>query len=188
MEVPEFAESSTRETMEESYDFYSSVYVTDYEGVLREVEIWSSEEECCGEITIYLQFTYTDKNDRLHRIMYLGLSRVTPALFGVEEVSLYKNFQGLGLAAKLYASLLQLNPGIVIRAGSCQSPGGRKIWCDLALMEGVNVFGGIGEDEKNFFPVDVVPDEDYRELRRPGGSDIYNDHGLSLYTCKSRAT
>lgn len=189
MDLPDVAERAPREHIEDSYDFYTSVYVTDYDGVMREIEIWFIETDGFDGRRIEFVFCYADASDQLHRVMDLDIEEdsLKTGLWYISEVHIYRNFQGLGLAAKLYASLLQLNPSLILGAGYCQSPGGRKLWCDLSMIEGIAVFGGYGDTARTFRPFDVVPDMDYRELWGEDGTDIYESCDSGLYACKTRA-
>ena len=100
---------------------------------------YTSEEEDL----LWVEFVdpeYTNSKGFEKRVCQLILTQTKRGVYEVDMMIIDKEFQGLGLAPRFYAYLLRkLN--ITLKAGSCQSPGGRSIWTRLGKRVDVLVYG-----------------------------------------------
>lgn len=111
----------------------------------------------------YISVEYVLRNDThktgKKRVMELGLSRQNGA-FHVDMARIDTKFQGFGIAPKLYRFVIR-KLGIVLQAGSSQSPGGRSVWARMAKMSGIKLVAKDGHNK--FYDVEYDDDELYIE-------------------------
>lgn len=166
-------------------DFYYED--TDYfkVGSLNHIECYASYEDT--DITVC--FT-TIKNHRCgHTVAEFQLNKPNEIWRGKEthrnndvyEVGMSivnSKFQGMNLAPKFYRYFIK-KLDIVLKAGTCQSPGGRYIWNELNKFDDIAVYA------KSLYgqPHPVECDDDNRELFCEGHKLYDGSNCLNVYAC-----
>jgi len=102
------------------------------------IEVCSEKDKDLGRL-----FGRETKSN-LTRVMSIHLTKSRARLFKdsyeVSMVIIDSKYQGYGLAPKIYRYLMK-KVGITLKAGNCQSYGGRSIWNELANYKDVEVVG-----------------------------------------------
>lgn len=74
------------------------------------------------------------------KIAQLDLSKkIFKNAYHVDFMQIDHQYQGHGIAPMLYRYIMK-KLGIIIQAGTLQSPGGRKLWAQLAKTTGVSIY------------------------------------------------
>lgn len=92
------------------------------------------------------------------------------AAYTIEMVNVDNEYQGMGIAPKVYRKLLKSLPDLLLRAGTIQSPGGRYIWYTLAKYNDISMYAMTPSGRYH----DVVRDDIDRELTLEH-ADIYDN-------------
>ena len=109
--------------------------------------------------------------------------KVFPApVFQVCIVEVDTKYRGFDLASKCYALFLKKNPGVVLCAGSLQTPGGKYVWNRLCGYKNIGVYA-VNPKTKDFY--DCYPTEyGMVESEVP----IYENEGRNPYYLYAVAT
>jgi len=111
-------------------------------GTMNKLQVWiddSSDESLWVEV-IDPSVQHGRSPQRKKRVLEIQLSLQDFKAYHIDITRLDTKYSGRGIAAKAYRYIMRkLN--ITLQAGECQSAGGRKIWFDLAQMNGLIVFG-----------------------------------------------
>lgn len=147
----------------------------------RTLEVWVDDEGLA-----YKNFKVVMPRDRgpakVACEIELSMSRGSKgASWSVDLTKVDSKFQGFGIAVKAYAFIIK-KMGIVLQAGSMQSPGGRSIWAQLAKENSVMVYGMKG---RNGDLQVMVPNEDGTEVEcEDENVQAYDVNGFNMFAVK----
>lgn len=100
--------------------------------------------------------------------------------FTIAMVSVDSEYQGFGIAPKVYRAVLKALPKLLLRAGTTQSPGGRYIWYSLSKFSDINLYAMTSSGRYH----DVIPDDVERELALEHAEIYDNAHAeYSIFAC-----
>jgi GNAT superfamily N-acetyltransferase len=128
--------------------------------------------------------------DRAHKGMVKRAMIVTivpdeeyDAAYTIDMVSVDSEYQGMGLAPKVYRKLLKRLPKLLLKAATIQSPGGRYIWYTLAKYRDIDVYAMTPTGRYHGIELDDVSAE-----LTLGHTDIYDNERTeyAVFACASR--
>lgn len=132
-------------------------------GKLRGMDVYI--EGTVGEddlfVVVYRPNPCGSSNKKQSVISELFLSNdYCPGAYHVDSMQIDHRFQGHGIATLLYRYLIK-KLGIILQAGTLQSPGGRKIWAQLAKESGIQIFAAYRRGKQL---IQIESDDDSDEL------------------------
>lgn len=98
----------------------------------------------------------TTRRNKTRRIMQITLTYTKRGSYTVEMVSIDRKYQGHGIAPRIYRYIMR-KFGIVLEAGSQQSPGGRSVWAALSKMTRITMHAI--DSKFNFYDVEAIDGE-----------------------------
>jgi hypothetical protein len=106
---------------------------------------------------------------RIKRVLSIQLSLTEFKAYHIDLTRLDQTYAGKGIAAQAYRYIIKkLN--ITLQAGNVQSPGGRKVWFDLAQIRDLNLYAKSRYSKR--YEVGIDPEQ--REVWLPNGKDVYD--------------
>jgi hypothetical protein len=143
------------------------------------IDIWMDRESDSNCIDVEFVDMYTYK-----RIMEMSLSKVNrkSKAYHVDITKMDSKYQGKRLAPKLYRQFLK-STGIILKAGECQSPGGRHVWNTLAGYHDLTVYGKLRYGQWEI----LEPNSDIREVEfeyvKGGDMTCYDGRDFDMFCC-----
>jgi predicted GNAT family acetyltransferase len=141
------------------------------------IDIWMDSTSDTSTIEVEFVCMYTNK-----RIMEMTLSKVNrkSKAYHVDITKMDSKYQGKGLAPKLYRQLLK-STGIILKAGECQSAGGRYVWNVMAGYHDLTVYGKLRYGQWEL----MEPNPDTREVEfeyvKGGDMTAYDGRDFHMY-------
>jgi hypothetical protein len=143
-------------------------------GSFRRIKCFAYE----GKLTKTIVFVLPKNSVAGYSVCEIELSQINinryekSVAWRVTHVKVDQRFQGYGLVPSFYKFIMK-KLGIILEAGTCQSPGGRYIWAQLSKVKDVTVFA----KSVNSKAYSVECDDSDRELVIDGPYQLYD--GLS---------
>lgn len=124
-------------------------------GTCKGMTVWGSVDDDMDNM-MDIEVTCT-VNNKYKRIMCLSISKTYfDNAWHVDITQVDSKFQGLGIAPMVYKYVMK-KMGIILQAGTSQSPGGRYIWNTLAQDDDILMVGCHGKKGK-LVPVEAGED------------------------------
>ena len=151
-------------------------------GSFSKLQVWvdDSMDELLWVEVVDTSVVHGRSPQRVKRVLEIQLSKTQFNAFHVDITRLDHKYAGRGIAAKAYRYLIK-KLGITLQAGTRQSPGGRKVWFDLARRKDLEVYAKTKYGQSYY----VEADRDYRECYVPT-KEIY-DGSRAMYMFASAA-
>lgn len=140
-------------------------------GSVRSIKCFAYE----GKVTKTIVFVLPKNNVSGYSVCEIELSQINKKVYEksvawqVDHVKVDQRFQGYGLVPRFYKFIMK-KLGIILEAGTCQSPGGRYIWAQLSKVKDVTVFA----KSVNSKAYSVECDDSDRELVIDGPYQLYD--------------
>lgn len=123
-------------------------------GSFSKLQVWieTTDESMWVEV-VDTSVVHGRSPQRVKRVLEIQLTKTEFKAFHVDITRLDSKYAGRGIAAKAYRYLIK-KLGITLQAGSAQSPGGRKVWFDLARRNDLEVYAKTKYGQSYYVEVD----------------------------------
>lgn len=124
-------------------------------GSFSKLQVWvdDSMDESMWVEVVDTSVVHGRSPQRVKRVLEIQLAKTEFKAFHVDITRLDYKYAGRGIAAKAYRYLIK-KLGITLQAGSAQSPGGRKVWFDLARRNDLEVYAKTKYGQSYYVEVD----------------------------------